>query len=689
VTFPRLALTPILFFAASLPAAQLTLPLAISSVFRFGGGSEQIGGSGFDSAGNLLIAGTAQQTLPGSNVSLIGSPSQYPSHVFVAKINVSSQAPVWITEITGSGQEYIRGVTVTPSGAVIVAGTSYSPDFPTTPGAPFPAGGYSGGGFILKVDPTGKLVYSTYLGDATADQGAAALAVDGDGSAFVVHSDNVVTKLSPTGTILTSWFANGTLETLALDGSGNIVIAGTTCASSLLLASSPPPAGTSSCPATSFWLKVNPSGSMLFSVPLASISTPYTIAVDASGNSYLAGSSAKPALIVTKLSPNGSAVYSSILTGSAAPSSMRILADGTVVIGGTASPPNFQTLDTLQPCAQDLPDQTSYTVSQDSSGFIATFDPGGKLTLSTLVTGNGVTWVSGLASAPDGSLYVGGTTNASDFPGKNILSATLPGDIFIFKLDLNTIPHDAPAPACVVNGASLLPTPVSPGMIATLFGSNLGPDQGVSYTLDQNGLVPSQLAGTRITVNGINAPILYAQSGQVNFIMPRAVTGTNTSICASGANGSGCISSVLLAASPGIFNLPAGAAIFNPDWTYNNQTNPAPSGSYVIILGTGFGPYNTSIPDGSVIPANAIIWETLPTYASFSHCTPFPGGGICQNTQSSFQFAGAAPTFINGVDQVNLRIPANLTANLYSVSIWFLPDGPATALGTGATIWVQ
>ena len=438
VTFARHALWQIPFLIADLYGAQLALPPAISNVFRFGGGAEQIGGSGFDSAGNLYIAGTAQVALPGSGVTLIGSPSQYPSHyVFVAKINVDSQTVAWITEITGSGQEYIYGVTVTPAGAVIVAGTSYSPDFPTTPGAPFPAGGYSGGGFIFQIDSTGKLIYSTYLGDATADQGANALAVDGDGNAFVVHSGNIVTKVNPAGGILSAWYANGIMDALVFDPSGNIVIAGHTCASAFVLASSPPPAQPSLCPATSYWIKLNPSGSMLYSTQLGNISNPYRIAVDTFGNSYLAGGAAQQGLVVTKLSPNGSVVYSSMLTGSVAPSSMVILRDGTVVLGGVASPiPNFQTLDTLQPCAQDLPDQASYGVSQDFSGFIATFDPAGKLTLSTLVTASGLTSVGGLALAPDGSLYASGNTNASDFPGNNILSATLPGAIFILKLDL-------------------------------------------------------------------------------------------------------------------------------------------------------------------------------------------------------------------------------------------------------------
>ena len=272
--------------------------------------------------------------------------------------------------------------------------------------------------------------------------------------------------------------------------------------------------------------------------------------------------------------------------------------------------------------------------------------------------------VGSLALAPDGSLSIGGNADSTDFPGNNILSSTSPGDIFLLNLDLGAVPHGAPAPACMVNGASLAATAVSPGMIAAMFGSNLGPAEGVSYTLDQNGLVPSQLAGVRITVNGLSAPILYAQSGQINFIMPREVTGTNATICASGPNGTGCISTLMLPAVPGIFELAGGAAIFNPDWTFNSPTNPVPAGSYVTILGTGFGPYNAAVPDGSVIPLNPLIRETLPADVSFSYCTPSSmfSVGTCQNTRSSFEFAGAAPTFINGVDQINLRIPANLAA---------------------------
>ena len=318
------------------------------------------------------------------------------------------------------------------------------------------------------------------------------------------------------------------------------------------------------------------------------------------------------------------------------------------------------------------------------------FRSGGNLTLSTLVTGTGLTSAGELALAPDGSLYAGGDTNASDFPGDNIISATLPGDIFILKLDLGAIPHGAPAPACVVNAASLLPAAVSPGMVASLFGSNLGPEQGVSYTLDQNGLVPSQLAGMRIAVKGIDAPVLYTQSGQLNFIIPRAVTGGTATICVSGPNGAGCIQSLLLPASPGIFSLAAGEAIFNPDWTYNSETNPAPA----RIL--RYHPRHRLRPIRCLDPRrlrNSSQRDHLGQHCPPTLCSrtvqPSPGG-FCHNEQGSFQFVGAAPAFINGVDQVNLNIPADLPADPYSVSIWFFPDGPATtAIGTGATIWVK
>ena len=72
----------------------------------------------------------------------------------------------------------------------------------------------------------------------------------------------------------------------------------------------------------------------------------------------------------------------------------------------------------------------------------------------------------------------------------------------------------------VVNGASLTNTGLSPGLIFTIFGSGLGPVNGQTLELDQNGDVSSYLAGITVSVNGTYAPLLYVGSGQINAVAP-------------------------------------------------------------------------------------------------------------------------------------------------------------------------
>ena len=72
----------------------------------------------------------------------------------------------------------------------------------------------------------------------------------------------------------------------------------------------------------------------------------------------------------------------------------------------------------------------------------------------------------------------------------------------------------------VVNGASLTNTGLSPGLIFTIFGSALGPVNGQTLELDENGDVSSYLAGITVSVNGTYAPLLYVGSGQINAVAP-------------------------------------------------------------------------------------------------------------------------------------------------------------------------
>src|SRR5690242_14670779 len=66
---------------------------------------------------------------------------------------------------------------------------------------------------------------------------------------------------------------------------------------------------------------------------------------------------------------------------------------------------------------------------------------------------------------------------------------------------------------------------LSPGEFITLTGYAIGPDVGIAYEPDAQGQPPRQLAGVQVFFDGQPAPILYAQSRQVNVLAPFELNG--------------------------------------------------------------------------------------------------------------------------------------------------------------------
>jgi len=266
-----------------------------------------------------------------------------------------------------------------------------------------------------------------------------------------------------------------------------------------------------------------------------------------------------------------------------------------------------------------------------------------------------------------GSLYLVGWANGTDFPGGPLLAGEPLGySAFVFEFDLSGIQQEAPFPACLLTSDG--GWPAAPGMISTLYGDNLGPSTGVSFQLDQNGKVPTHLAGISVSVGGLAAPILYAQEGQINFIVPQELTGETTSICVASGAGRNCIYPPVQPLLPYIFYTEgAGYAILNQDGTLNTSANPAPQGSYITLFGTGMGPYDRSLPDGSVVgPPLANLAASVTAIFPAPTPPPPPCGEMwlppCpppNTTNGKVLFAGAAPGEVAGVTQINLQIPDN------------------------------
>lgn len=106
--------------------------------------------------------------------------------VFVARLDPTAGAAVYVTYLGGIGSDEAYGLAVDINGAAYVTGWTNHGSFPITPGAADPRGGGLWEGFVSKISPDGsRLEYSTFLGGNATDW-PRAIAVDARGAATVV-----------------------------------------------------------------------------------------------------------------------------------------------------------------------------------------------------------------------------------------------------------------------------------------------------------------------------------------------------------------------------------------------------------------------------------------------------------------------------------------------------------------------
>jgi uncharacterized protein (TIGR03437 family) len=289
----------------------------------------------------------------------------------------------------------------------------------------------------LVIDPV--LSYLTYLGGTSTDE-----------------IGN--TTYSPSG--------NPT-QGVAVDQAGNVYVTGYTQSTDFPVQSPIQPGNTTNAP-TGFVAKLNPAGSQLiYSTYIGggvlldnSITRPYAIAVDASGNAYITGYTSSPkfpstagayqpfcgtaannistcpgaqSAFLTKLSPSGSLVYSTFL-GHSNEAAVAVAVDsrGQAYVAGNTGDQCDSSL--TSNCFPTTPNAVlqgtafNHTTNPNNfnqgSAFISVFDAaGGNLLYSSLFGGNGSaagnehpTFASGVAVDSSGSFYLAGTTASNQLP---------------------------------------------------------------------------------------------------------------------------------------------------------------------------------------------------------------------------------------------------------------------------------
>jgi hypothetical protein len=164
------------------------------STFVGGSGHEGAGALALDHDGSVLITGSTGSadfpTTPGAVQPTFhggtGTFDDGPADAFAAKLSPSGSRLTYSTYLGGSADDGGNGVALDHAGNAYYAGSTASPDFPTTPGALKTSlqPGTTLIGFVTKLDPAGRLKWSTYLGGNGLDS-ASGIGVDSSRHVYV------------------------------------------------------------------------------------------------------------------------------------------------------------------------------------------------------------------------------------------------------------------------------------------------------------------------------------------------------------------------------------------------------------------------------------------------------------------------------------------------------------------------
>ena len=252
-------------------------------------------------------------------------------------------------------------------------------------------------------------------------------------------------------------------------------------------------------------------------------------------------------------------------------------------------------------------------------------------------------------------------------------TALLTGGTAIVQLDLAGIKEVTVK--TLVSAASQREGRIAPGQIVSIYGSGMGPKSGASFTLDPlTRKVSTNLAGTEVFINGVAAPILYASDSQVNAVVPFELSLTGEVVVQVGSESilTPPIRATMATAVPAIFTMNGSgsgqAVAVNLDGTVCDAANPAAAGSTIIVYFTGGGATSPAGSTGSVT-------STLKRLAQTASAT-------VADVPAAVSFAGAAPSFVEGVYQLNLKIDERTPAGTAQPLILTVGNNSSVATAT-------
>ena len=331
---------------------------------------------------------------------------------------------IWSTFLGGSLADSAGDIAIDKGGNIYVTGASTS-----SWGDPLRA--YSGGNdaFVAKLDPSGALLWNTFLGSSGDDAGSAVV-VDGSGNVYVTglsfatwgsplrlyngQNDAFIAQLDSAGNLVWNTFlGSGDIDEgngITLDKDGNLLVVGTSG-----YTWGNPVRAYNIGDFDAFAAKLSPSGALIWNTFLGGSNREYggDVTVDSNGNVYVVGSGwwtnwGNPVRAYTsqidafaaKLTPDGVLVWNSFLGGNGWEYGRAVAVDG----GGNVYVAGYSDASWGNPVR-------AYSGSGDA--FAAKLDSSGNLTWNTFLGGSGYDYGQGIVVDHQGNSYIVAQSNST------------------------------------------------------------------------------------------------------------------------------------------------------------------------------------------------------------------------------------------------------------------------------------
>lgn len=451
---------------------ELTIDPILDWSTLYGGlGEDAINGMTVDADGNILFTG---YTASSNAMAYLGYQNTYSGgtyDAYIVKMDASGNR-IWATYFGGSKGDFGTSVSTNVNNEVYVSGFSYSVNIPTTVGAFQPAKSGDYDAFLVKLDASGALIFSTYYGGAGAEF-ARSVAVDMDQNVYIAGSttsnagiasggwqmaiggnnDEFVAKFNGSGNLLWATYLGGPAEdycrNVNVDGNNNVFLAGYSNSSTGIAYNAFDATWQSNYDCT--LAKYTASGTLLWSTYYGGNGEDNgnAVAFDADNNAYLAMQTAtgnglafngfqmtnggSVDAMVAKFSTSGNRLWATYYGGNMEDMAKAIRVNGNAVYVAGHAMSSGLGLD-----GYDL------TLAGLRDGFCFRLDTAGALVWSTYAGGSADEYGRTLALLDNNTIVWGGKSFSNDYPASAGAYQTVYGggvaDAFLQKVTDCTLP---------------------------------------------------------------------------------------------------------------------------------------------------------------------------------------------------------------------------------------------------------